>query len=483
MPHNRTGKPGDAISGWTDSFDSLIFFYGGASLITSAVKYVRSPAGLALLLLLLTLFLFWGGGWYILEVLKDSKEIDLEKRLWGIGETAASVRLNGQTFLLLENPATAEEFLEDLLDEFQSLQNTLKNLKDKNGLRSVLMIDEESRVLIDADNEFSIGEEYPLLALDKEEIRKAFSGASSATLLYKVGDDPFKRCYVPLYNSRNEVTAVLRLEASRDYFNDILRVKKHIYWIGTIVACLLILVAMLFYNLLKSLLKTEETLAMTDRFRSLGTLAAGFAHEIRNPLSIIRATAESLSDELPNEAEQQAFLKSIVDETDRLNHLLTQFLQFASPLPSQDKNARCDVHEMIPSIVSMLQRDFEKKSIEIKMNLESNLPHVSMDDKSLRQILLNLLLNAGEAIMSQGKIEITAMKKKDSIRIEITDTGKGIPDESKTRAFDPFYTTKDKGTGLGLFVTRMLVERANGRIFILDNNKSGAKVTIEIPIS
>jgi signal transduction histidine kinase len=479
---SRTGKRRDAITGWIESFYSHNFF-GGALLIRSAVKYIRSPAGLALLLLLLTLFLFWGGGWYILEVLKDSKELDLGQRLRGIGETAASVRLNGQIFLLLERAATAEEYNEDLLGEFQTLQKSLKDLKDKNGLRSVLMIDVEKQVLVDAESEFSIGEEYPLLTLDKEEIEKAFSGSASATPLYRIGENPFKRCYVPLYNSQNEVTSVLRLEASRDYFNDILRVKKHIYWIGTIVVCLLILIAMLFYNLLKSLLKTEETLALADRLRSLGTLAAGFAHEIRNPLSIIRATAESISEELPGEAEQQSLLRSIVDETDRLNQLMTQFLQFAKPLPSDDKNPSCDIRKIIPSALSMLQKDFEKKSIPLKVNLEADLPPLPMDERSLRQILLNLVINAGEAIDSQGEIEVSARRKKNYIRIEVTDTGRGILEKSKTRVFDPFYTTKDKGTGLGLFVTRMLVERARGRIFISDNSKKGTTVSLEIPIS
>lgn len=460
-----------------------MIFYGGAALIRSAVKYIRSPAGLAFLLLLLTLFLFGGGGWYILEVLKDSKELDLGQRLRGIGETAESVRLNGETFILLERAATVAEFNEDLLGEYLPLQKTLKDLKDKNGLRSVLLIDAEKRVLVDADSEFSIGEEYPLLTLDKEEIEKAFTGNASATPLYRVGDNPFKRCYIPLYNSQNEVTAVLRLEASRDYFNDILRVKKHIYWIGTIVVCLLILVAMLFYNLLKSLLKTEETLALTDRLRSLGTLAAGFAHEIRNPLSIIRATAESVSEELPGEAEQQVLLHSIVDETDRLNQLMTQFLQFAKPLPSDDKNTSCDIQKIIPSVLAMLRKDYEKKSIPLKLNLEPELPPLNMDERSLRQILLNLVINAGEAIDSQGEIEISAKRKKNYIRIEVIDTGRGIPDKSKTRVFDPFYTTKDKGSGLGLFVTRMLVERARGRISISDNNKEGTTVTLEIPIS
>ena len=415
------------------------------------------------------------------QVLKYSKERDLGERLQGIGETAAALFLNGSRFLLLERLATVDLYKDDPLDEYTALKNSLRELQKKNALQNIMIIEGNGRVLMDAESDFYLGEEYPLLALDEQEIKSAFSGKPSVSPLYRIGANPYKRCYVPLYNSKNEVMAVLRLEASRDYFQSLMRIKRHIAWLGLIVVCLLFLVALLFYKLLESLLKTEETLALTDRLQSLGTMAAGLAHEIRNPLSIIRATAESLMEESRSDPDHQSLLHSIIDETDRLNQLLTQFLQFARPLPDDKSSASCNTQEVIHSVLSLLDKEFAKKSIRFEVNLEHDLPVVAMDEKSLRQVLLNILLNAGESIGEKGNVAVNARKKRRMVIVEISDTGMGIQDKDLPRVFDPFFTTKDKGTGLGLFVSRMLVERAGGSISFAKTGVNGTSVQIELP--
>jgi signal transduction histidine kinase len=457
------------------------FYPGGCILFRYQGKYLRSPTGLALLLLFLTLILFWGGWWYVFQVLKYSKERDLGYRLEGIGQTAAAVFFHGNNFLLLERPATAELYKDDPLDEYATIKNALTELQKKNTLQNIMIIDTDSRVFVDSENDFYLGEEYPLLKLDAQEIKSAFSGKPATTPLYRIGINPYKRCYVPLYNSKNEVTAVLRLEASRDYFQNLVRIKRHIAWLGLIVICLLFLVALLFYKLLESLLKTEETLALTDRVQSLGTMAAGLAHEIRNPLSIIRATAESLVEESRSDPDHQSLLRSIVDETDRLNQLLTQFLQFARPVPDDKSSSSCNTQEVIHSVLSLLDKEFTKKSIRFEVNPEHDLTGVAMDEKSLRQVLLNILLNAGESIGEKGNVTVSARKKRRMVIVEISDTGRGIPDKDLPRVFDPFFTTKDKGTGLGLFVSRMLVERAGGSISFAKTGANGTSVQIELP--
>jgi len=426
--------------------------------------------------------LFWGGGWYILEVLKQSKELDLGARLEAAAKTASAMNLGQKTFILLEQTATKEAFEEDLFNEYDSLKQALKELKEQNGLRSAMIINAKGQVLADSNDEFSLGEQYPLLALDEEEIEKSFNGRPAISPLYHVEKSPHKRCYAPLYNSQSEVTAALRLEASRDYFEGLTRIKSHLLGLGVVLICLVSLVALLFYKLLQSLLKTEETLAQTDRLQSLGAMAAGLAHEIRNPLSIIRATAENISEELSPSSNQQQFLKSIIDESDRLNQLMTRFLQFSKPFSATDKLHSCDAKQVILSVADMVKKDYEKKSVSIKIDMEEELPRPGIDEKSLRQILLNLILNAGEAIENQGRIEIIAKTKKNRLNILVSDTGKGLSGVQTSRMFDPFFTTKKKGTGLGLFVSRMLAERSGGKISISQKDR-GVVVTIDLPVS
>ncbi len=450
-------------------------------------SFVRTPARLALLLLILTLCVFLAGSWFVFEVVRQSKERDLARRLIGIGQTAA-VHLNGKSFSLLELADSAGQFDFALLKtlsgspEFETLRVALKELRIRNVLRSVMIIDASGRVIIDARDKFTLGEPNPFLALDEKEIREAFSGEATTSPLYRVRHNPYKRCYVPLRTSTGEVAAVLRLEASRDYFVDLARIKNALYWLGGIVFCLLALVAMLFYKLLQSLLHTEETLAFTDRLQSLGAMAASLAHEIRNPLSIIRATAESAADELPLDAEQQSLLRDIVGETERLNHLITQFLQFAKPSLGSTSTQVCEAKKVIESVTSMLAKELERQSIKVDVNTTETLPKLHIDEKSLRQILLNLFLNAKEAIGENGTIEVRAFPRRRRAIIEVIDNGRGIPENIMLEIFDPFFTTKEDGTGLGLFVSRMLVERAGGILTLSSQKNKGTCATITMPL-
>jgi signal transduction histidine kinase len=443
-------------------------------------KFLKSPASLALLLLLMTVLVFSAGGWYVFELVRQSKEKDLEPRLLGIGQTAAAVFLNGKNFYLLEQAVSLENFEEDTLEELPSLKQSLKDLVMQNSLRNAMILDRDANVLSDALNKFTPGEDYSFFILDEIEIDKSFSGIPSVSILYYVEDIPYIRAYIPLKNTAGEVTAILQIEAGQNSFQDIYRIRYAMYWLGIIIILLLTLVAVLFYRLLKSLLRTEETLALADRLQSLGAMAAGLAHEIRNPLSIIRVTAESVAEEIPEDAEQQPLLASIVDETDRLNQLITQLLQFTKPAGKKERSAHCDVKKALQATLTIIKKDLEKKSIKVSISIEENLQPARIDEKSLRQVLLNLVLNAREAIGKDGEIVINISSAKNKCIIEITDSGSGISKNRITRIFDPFFTTKDSGTGLGLFVSRMLVERAGGTLDIKSRGKKGCIARIEV---
>ena len=446
-------------------------------------QFRKSPFLFSFLLLAATLIIFFLSGYTALELIKLSKERVLGARMLAIGRTLAMAGLNGQSFFLLEHPLTPASVMGDPLEEMDDIRLFLREVRVENNLRSLMIIDNDSHVLIDSRGEFAPGEEYPLLHFDEIEIETAFSGKSTASPLYRVEGNPHKRVYVPLKNSNGEPTAVLRLEASRDYFNELRDMRDAMLWIGFIVFCLMAFLALIFYTLLARLIRMEHSLAFADRLKSIGAFAASLAHEVRNPLSIMRATAESVVEELPPEAEQQPLLRSIIEEIDRMNQLMSRFLQFASPSIENAVGASANTEDVITSVISFLQKDMNKFSIEIKIETESNLPPVAVDEKILRQILLNLLINARDSIGEKGVIEVRSKRRRQNIAIEICDDGRGIPAENINRIFDPFFSTKKGGTGLGLFVSRMLAERAGGSLEIANRETKGARVIMTFPIA
>lgn len=446
-------------------------------------KFRKSPFLLSILLLAATFLIFFLSGYAALELLKLSKERDLGSRMLAIGRTLAMAGLSGQSFFLLERPLTPLSVMDDPLEEIDNIRQLLREVRAENNLRTLMIIDGDAHVLIDSRDEFSTGEEYPLLRFDENEIEMAFSGEPAASPLYRVGGNSHKRVYVPLKNSSGEATAVLRLEASRDYFSELRDMRDAMLWIGFVVFCLLAFMALIFYTMLARLIRMEHSLAFADRLKSMGALAASLAHEVRNPLSIMRATAESVSEELQPNAEQQPLLRSIIEEIDRMNELMSRFLQFASPSIESNPDAAADAETTIASVVSFFQKDMQKQSIQIKGESEKNLPPVAMEEKSLRQILLNLLINAKDAIGEKGVIEVRSRRRKQNILIEILDDGRGIPAENIPRVFDPFFSTREGGTGLGLFVSRMLAERAGGSLEIANREGRGARALLILPIA
>lgn len=442
-------------------------------------------ARLMLLLLAVILIVLYGGAWYLLQLVKESKERDLGQRLLSIGQTAAIQleQLHGN----LEDFADADgnidvELLASYADSpsVQDLRTWLSRLKKQNNLHTVMIINFENQILLDSNGSHVIGEKFPYLEIDQVEIAKARAGTPTTSPFYRVRDFPYKRSYTPLVDANSRVLCLLRLEASRDYFQELVGLKHRLYWLGFVCAVLLGLVAALFYRLLKHLIKAEEAIAFTDRLQSLGTLAAGLAHELRNPLGIILATSEGLRDELPEHGEQHQLVSDIIAECQRLNTLITQFLAFSHPAASADAQP-VQITSVIESVLMLLKKDLEKKQISVQTTYQEPLPLIQVDEKSMRQVLLNLLLNAKDAVAPKGTVTVRAERRRKWVSIEIRDNGCGIPARDLKAIYDPFFTTKPAGTGLGLFISRNIVEGYGGKMEISSEPGKGTIVVVTLP--
>jgi two-component system sensor histidine kinase HydH len=225
---------------------------------------------------------------------------------------------------------------------------------------------------------------------------------------------------------------------------------------------------------------TVDQLLLADRHASLGQMSAAIVHEIRNPLGAIHGAAEALESTVPPEHEKAEFLTIIKREAERLNGLVTDFLQFARPrspelLPTPPR-------EIVESVVKLASKQAEQTRVKIAVDVAEPLPLVLLDAEQMKQVLLNLILNAIEAMPEGGQLTISAGQRGEDLSLAVRDTGKGIDPTVREKLFSPFVTTKTRGTGLGLAIAHRLVTQHGGRIEAVDGENGGALVDIRLPL-
>ncbi len=215
-----------------------------------------------------------------------------------------------------------------------------------------------------------------------------------------------------------------------------------------------------------------------EKLASLGELSAGLAHEIRNPLGIIKNAAEGLMSRERDQTEREMLLDIIVQESKRLNKLVTDFLDFARPRPPQKVEA--SLKALVEEVVFSLQDEAGERGISFSLSLQEVI--LPLDRDQMRQVLLNLLFNALEATPSGGEVRVSLVGEKGWAFLRVEDTGTGIPPDHLDRIFDPFFTTKEKGTGLGLALVYRIVEAHGGHIQV-ESGRGGTRFQVGLPMA
>ena len=223
----------------------------------------------------------------------------------------------------------------------------------------------------------------------------------------------------------------------------------------------------------------ESQLHLAERLAALGEMVAGISHEIKNPLGIVRSTAELLG-EMPDASDTQKRLSGVIkEESTRLNQIVTEFLDFARP---QEPNLQeCQLEEIIEKNLSFIRPELEKKGIQVQENLNGRSFRLRADHDLLYRAFLNILINAIHSLQDGGTIDIKVEEDRDAYRVEIEDTGCGISKENVDKIFNPFFTTKEKGSGLGLSIVRKIIEGHRGTIGIESIEGQGTKVQVQLP--
>jgi signal transduction histidine kinase len=228
------------------------------------------------------------------------------------------------------------------------------------------------------------------------------------------------------------------------------------------------------------LVETHKRLVQQERIAALGRAAAQVAHEVKNPLAGMLLYSMHLKSKLGDSPKSEAALvDKIVDTINHLTDRVEQILGFARPLNLTRSSG--NLNRMVNDVLELLRPQITANEIEVHLALNEQAASAMMDESSMRGALMNLILNAIEAMLDSGRLSITSEQTEDMLRLEIADTGRGISEEEAKNIFEPFYTTKEQGLGLGMPYAKKIIEQHGGTISVASRPGEGTKISVALP--
>lgn len=235
-----------------------------------------------------------------------------------------------------------------------------------------------------------------------------------------------------------------------------------------------------FEAMVAAIARANRELLAAERLATIGKMAAHVTHEIRNPLSSLALNVELLEEEVGENTEARTLLRAVKNEVERLTALSERYLSVARRKPPRFESE--DVGALCRESIEFLHADFERHGVRIVLEVAPNLPAVRVDEGQIRQALYNLLRNAREAMPNGGRIVLGAALAEGGVSITVDDEGAGIDEKARARLFEPFFTTKGHGTGLGLVITREVVEAHGGFVRCEPREPNGTRFSIYLPV-
>ena len=232
------------------------------------------------------------------------------------------------------------------------------------------------------------------------------------------------------------------------------------------------------------LLNAQNRLIQSEKLAALGEVVASIAHEIKNPLVSIGGFARRLERNLKENTSEKKYMRIVLKEVHRLENVLNQTLVFSRDLPPPSSPQ--DVNRIIEESLSVLEGEFQEKNITVTKDLDPHLPSLISDAQQMKQIFLNLFVNAVQAMGSNGQLMVKTFSGeragKQNLQVEVGDTGGGIPQKNLDNIFNPFFTTKHDGTGLGLAITHKIITRYGGEVEVINHPGVGVTFAIRFPL-
>jgi signal transduction histidine kinase len=413
--------------------------------------------------------------WVSYRSVRAGLESEFARRLEGVAATGASQVSAAEV-------EEARQFGEEG-GAYIALQVLLEQLRATPRTVNASLIDSTHAVVYDCRGAL-LGQPAALDSLAGPSLRRALSGEAAVSPLYRVGGQPLQAGLAPVRSEAGAVVAVVAVEAEPGYAAFLAQLGRTLLLTDAIILFALGIFVALQVRWSRRELELERRLSRAENLAAMGRLTATLAHEIKNPLAIIRGSAQRLG---RLEPEAQRWAQSVVEETDRLGATVARYLQFARG--GAVATGVGDALASLEATLALLTGEFEARRVRLERGgfvapgaAPAASARVELDNESLKQVYLNLILNAMEAMPEGGALRIDAAQRRDRLEVTIRDDGPGMPAEALAQLGDPFYTTKAQGTGLGLFLTRRLVQSAGGSLEIDSRTGGGTTCVVALPL-
>ena len=400
------------------------------------------------------------------------------------GVQGAFERESSQRLKQLAELAASQLSAQDLADARRTgpegtgllaLQAQLDALCAATGLANAAVVDDSGRVLYDVRAglvEPGVASAYDLFA--HATLVRARRGAIVALPAFVRDQHEVRAAAAPVPSSRG---VVLVTEAYAAWGPELARLRRDLVLLAAVSVLAVAALAGLVMRANAAQLRLERRLSRSENLAAMGRMTATLAHEIKNPLAIIRGSARRLG---KLDAEAQGMADSVVEEVDRLSATVNRYLQFARG-GAPETGARGDAAATLMATLDLLAGEFRARACALERVGTFTSAPVRLDDASLKQVWLNLLQNALEAVPAHGHVRVACEAEPARVRIRVADDGPGVPPEVLARLGEPFFTTRAQGTGLGLFLSRELVQGAGGVLDVESRAGAGTIVTVELP--
>lgn len=416
-------------------------------------------------------FAFTGGliGWFSYSKAAESLQLEMEKRLAGI--------TNFVKILCLDAWDPESHTFKNL----PALQESLENLREKNQLENIFVFDKDLKSLVDSRPKIPQGKQYSMLQLEPHCVEGVFKGEERISGR-RVDLD--KNIYMSAYAAFDisKMTSAIYAETDISYLNPLKELKKMIILLGFSTFILALIHLLLLRKQLGALQLAHARANRWEQHSFASRIGAEVAHEIRNPLGIIKATIGALSRTYDRERRDERF-DFISEEVDRLNKITTEIS--AGSDENLEKPQQVDLRQLTEQVVIDAQQDPTFSNITFELTLDPSAHSILADTGRLRQVILNLLLNARQAMDDNGPIKFWIGSQrfagKDWVCMSIKDTGKGMSRKEMNSAFEPFYTTKLTGSGMGLSVVLKIIESYGGIIKLQSEKNMGTTIDLLFP--
>jgi len=438
-------------------------------------------------LLTVAVNIFW---WLYYGKTKEQFAAQLDARL-------NSLAISGSALLTKEEVGA---LLGGDVDVYLKTLDYIDRLTTADSVSEMFIVDQDFRVVISSELE---SDSFYLLAdLNGDALDSVFHAdlqdselASVVTHGYKVANLILKTSFAPLYDTTGSVVAALGVEADVNYTATLRRLRKNLLLSSFASVIAAIIFAGLFLAIQRRLTRAERSVLRAESEMNLGRMVAVVSHEIKNPLAILRSAAERIQKK--TEMKEASFL---IDEVDRLDKIVRGYLDFARS-PDRITLNYTAVETVLADLREMsgqLRPRMEKDGVELTTIIpppvgKSRQISLLVDTAALRQVVMNLILNGADAAKqalaqdrtdtAQAELRFSVALENDALLIHVQDNGMGIPEKLQKRLFEPFYTTKQHGSGLGLYLCKQLVERMKGTITVVSSSGGPTRFTVTLPLS